>query len=459
MTAKKKSVRPAPKTASRSGSQGKSAHDKTKGEAPKKIEIPEGYFGEFGGRFVSELLIPALDELNAAWKKFSKDKKFEKELMGLYNEYAGRPSLLTYAPNLSEKYKAQIYLKREDLLHTGSHKINNTLGQALLAQKMKKGRIIAETGAGQHGVATATAAALMKLPAHIYMGSEDLRRQALNGFRMRLLGATVAGIGGEHGTLRDAVNEALRDWSKNVDDTYYLIGSPIGPHPYPTIVRTFQSIIGRETRQQIMKAEGKLPQAVFACVGGGSNSIGMFYAFLKDSKVELIGAEAGGRSLTPGNHSASLTAGKPGVLHGALTYIIQSSEGQVHDVHSISAGLDYPGVSPEHAYLLQQGRTQYVAVRDKQALEAFQELAREEGIIPALESAHAVAAAKNYIEEVKKKGKKNPLIVICLSGRGDKDVQEVERLLALPQETEPTDEAAPTQFTSLPTVKVVAAGE
>jgi tryptophan synthase beta chain len=429
-------------------------------ESTAKPAAPEGYFGEFGGRYVSELLIPALDELNAAWKKFSNDKKFQKELLGLYNEYAGRPSLLTYAANLSERYKAQIYLKREDLLHTGSHKINNTLGQALLAQKMKKKRIIAETGAGQHGVATATAAALMKIPAHIYMGSEDLRRQALNGFRMRLLGATVAGVGGDHGTLRDAVNEALRDWSKNIDDTYYLIGSVIGPHPYPTMVRTFQSVIGREARAQFLKATGKLPQAVFACVGGGSNALGMFYGFLKDTKVQLIGAEAGGRAggLTPGNHSASLVAGKPGVLQGALTYLVQSNDGQVHDVHSISAGLDYPGVGPEHAHLLKQGRTEYVAVKDKQALEAFQELAQEEGIIPALESAHALAAAKNYINEIKKQGKKNPLILICLSGRGDKDVQEVERLLALPPEPEPEPEVEPPQFTSLPTVKVVATG-
>lgn len=432
---------------------------KPKTEAKSVQSVPEGYFGDFGGRFVSELLIPALDELNAAWKKYSKDKKFEKELMGLYNDYAGRPSLLTYAGNLSEKWKAQVYLKREDLLHTGSHKINNTLGQALLASKMKKKRIIAETGAGQHGVATATAAALMKIPAHVYMGSEDLRRQSLNGFRMRLLGASVQGVGGEHGTLRDAVNEALRDWARNVDDTYYLIGSAIGPHPYPTMVRTFQSIIGREARSQILKAEGRLPQAVFACVGGGSNSIGMFYGFLKDTKVQLIGAEAGGRGLTPGNHSASLTAGKPGVMQGALTYIIQSNDGQVHDVHSISAGLDYPGVGPEHAYLLKQGRTEYVAVKDKLALEAFQELAREEGIIPALESAHAVAAAKQHIENLRKLGKKNPLILICVSGRGDKDVQEVERLLALPQEPEVEETSAPTQFTSLPTVKVVAAGE
>jgi tryptophan synthase beta chain len=291
------------------------------------------------------------------------------------------------------------------------------------------------------------------------MGSEDLRRQSLNGFRMRLLGASVQGVGGDHGTLRDAVNEALRDWARNVDDTYYLIGSAIGPHPYPTMVRTFQSIIGREARQQILKAEGKLPQAVFACVGGGSNSIGMFYGFLKDTKVQLIGAEAGGRGLTPGNHSASLTAGKPGVMQGALTYIIQSNDGQVHDVHSISAGLDYPGVGPEHAYLLKQGRTEYVAVKDKLALEAFQELAREEGIIPALESAHAVAAAKQHVENLRKQGKKNPLILICVSGRGDKDVQEVERLLALPQEPETEEAAEPTQFTSLPTVKVVAAGE
>ena len=432
---------------------------KPKAEAKSVQSVPEGYFGDFGGRYVSELLIPALDELNAAWKKFSKDKKFEKELLGLYNDYAGRPSLLTYAGNLSEKWKAQVYLKREDLLHTGSHKINNTLGQALLASKMKKKRIIAETGAGQHGVATATAAALMKIPAHVYMGSEDLRRQSLNGFRMRLLGASVQGVGGEHGTLRDAVNEALRDWARNVDDTYYLIGSAIGPHPYPTMVRTFQSIIGREARQQILKAEGKLPQAVFACVGGGSNSIGMFYGFLKDTKVQLIGAEAGGRGLTPGNHSASLTAGKPGVMQGALTYIIQSNDGQVHDVHSISAGLDYPGVGPEHAYLLKQGRTEYVAVKDKLALEAFQELAREEGISPALESAHAVAAAKQHVEQLRKQGKKNPLILICVSGRGDKDVQEVERLLALPQEPEVEETTEPTQFTSLPTVKVVAAGE
>jgi tryptophan synthase beta chain len=421
---------------------------------------PEGYFGEFGGRFVSELLIPALDQLNAAWKKYSNDKKFQKELHALYTDYAGRPTLLTYAANLSVKWRAQVYLKREDLLHTGSHKINNTLGQALLASRMKKKRIIAETGAGQHGVATATAAALMKIPAHIYMGSEDLRRQALNGFRMRLLGATVSGVGGEHGTLRDAVNEALRDWAKNVDDTYYLIGSAIGPHPYPTMVRTFQSVIGREARAQIMKATGKLPQAVFACVGGGSNALGMFYGFLKDTKVQLIGAEAGGRGLTPGNHSASLSAGRPGVLQGALTYIIQTPDGEVQNVHSISAGLDYPGVGPEHAYLLQQKRTEYVAIRDSEALEAFQELAVEEGIIPALESAHALAAAKNYVNELRKEGKKNPLILICLSGRGDKDVQEVERLLALPQEPEqPQDSTPAPQFNTAPVVKVVATGE
>lgn len=449
MAAKKKKAK-APQAKAKASVSGKST----------PLGPPEGYFGEFGGRFVSELLIPALDELNAAWKKFSKDKNFEKELMGLYNDYAGRPSILTYAANLSKSWGAQVYLKREDLLHTGSHKINNTLGQALLAQRMKKKRIIAETGAGQHGVATATAAALMQIPAHVYMGSEDLRRQALNGFRMRLLGATVTGVGGEKGTLRDAVNEALRDWARNIDDTYYLIGSAIGPHPYPTIVRTFQSIIGREARQQFMKVTGKLPQAVFACVGGGSNALGVFYGFLKDTKVELIGAEAGGRAggLTPGNHSASLTAGKPGVLQGALTYIIQSPDGQVSDVHSISAGLDYPGVGPEHAYLLKQGRTQYFAVKDKQALEAFQEMAQAEGIIPALETAHAIAAAKNYVYDLRKKGKKNPYILISLSGRGDKDVQEVERLLALPAEQEPESTAEPTQFTTLPTVKVVSGG-
>ncbi|MCX7634074.1 MAG: tryptophan synthase subunit beta, partial [Turneriella sp.] len=316
--------------------------------APATPKLPprEGYFGEFGGRYVSELLIPALDELTAAWKKFSADSKFQKELQRLLNEYAGRPTLLSFAANLSAKWGAQVYLKREDLLHTGSHKINNTLGQALLASRMKKKRIIAETGAGQHGVATATAAALMQIPAHIYMGSEDLRRQALNAFRMRLLGATVSGVGGEHGTLRDAVNEALRDWARNVDDTYYLIGSAIGPHPYPTIVRTLQSVIGREARAQILKAAGRLPEAVFACVGGGSNALGIFYAFLKDKGVKLIGAEAGGRNLNPGNHAASLTAGKPGILQGALTYVLQSADGQVHNVHSVSAGLDYPGVGP-----------------------------------------------------------------------------------------------------------------
>ncbi|MBV6493368.1 MAG: Tryptophan synthase beta chain [Turneriella sp.] len=425
----------------------------------KKLEPHEGYFGNFGGRYVSDLLIPALDELTAAWKKFSHDKKFEKELLHLYNDYAGRPSLLTYAENLSHAWNAQVYLKREDLLHTGSHKINNTLGQALLAQKMKKGRIIAETGAGQHGVATATAGALLKIPVHIYMGTEDLRRQALNDFRMRLLGATISGVGGNSGTLRDAVNEALRDWAKNVDNTYYLIGSAIGPHPYPTIVRTFQSIIGKESRQQFTKITGKLPQAVFACVGGGSNAIGMFSGFLKDTKVELIGAEAGGRTLTPGNHSASLTVGKPGVLQGAMTYILQTPDGQVNNVHSVSAGLDYPGVGPEHAYLKEQGRAQYVAIKDKEALAAFQELSKTEGIIPALESAHAVAAAKQYVDALKKKGKKNPLILICLSGRGDKDVQEVERLLALPEvpiaaEEEPTANT----FTTAPTVKVLAGG-
>lgn len=386
----------------------------------------KGYFGNFGGQFVSELIMPALEELEQAYFYYRRQKEFRQELNYLLKNYAHRPSLLYYAKNLSKSWGAKIYLKREDLLHTGSHKINNCLGQVLLAKKMGKKRIIAETGAGQHGVATATAAALMKIPCKIYMGNEDLRRQALNGFRMRLLGAEVEGVGGEKGTLRDAVNEALRDWARTVGETHYVIGSVIGPHPFPSMVRDFQSVIGKETKKQILKLEKSLPDAIFACVGGGSNAIGMFSAFLNDTRVELIGAEAGGQALRPGQHSASLTLGKPGILQGALTYLLQNEEGIISPVHSVSAGLDYPGVGPEHAYLMQKKRAQYVAISDELAVKAFQELSQEEGIIPALESSHAVAAAKEW---VKKSRKKKPLIVINLSGRGDKDVAEVQRIL------------------------------
>ncbi|MCS6983997.1 MAG: tryptophan synthase subunit beta [Leptospiraceae bacterium] len=388
--------------------------------------MPKGYFGNFGGQFVSELLMPALEELEKAFAHFRRDLNFQREFRYLLKTYAGRPSLLYKAENLSKLWQARVYLKREDLLHTGSHKINNCLGQVLLAKKMSKKRIIAETGAGQHGVATATAAALMKIPCKIYMGEEDLRRQALNGFRMRLLGAEVEGVGGEKGTLRDAVNEALRDWSRTVGETHYVIGSVIGPHPFPSLVRYFQSVIGREARVQILRAERSLPDAIFACVGGGSNAIGIFSAFLKDKQVELIGAEAGGLSPRPGENAASLTLGRPGILQGSLTYLLQDEEGIVHEVHSVSAGLDYPGVGPEHAYLYEKKRARYVAISDQEALSAFALLSREEGILPALESSHAVAAAQKWREKCKKK---NPLMIINLSGRGDKDVAEVQRLL------------------------------
>ncbi len=388
----------------------------------------EGYFGEFGGRFVSELLIPALDKLWEQYKKAIKDPSYKKEYQALLHDYAGRPTHLYFAANLSAIHKARIYLKREDTLHTGSHKINNTLGQALLARRMGKKRVIAETGAGQHGVATATAAAVLGLKAHVYMGEEDLRRQALNGFRMRLLGSTVEGVGGPTGTLRDAVNEALRDWSRTVDDTHYIVGSAIGPHPFPRIVRDFQSVIGKEARKQILAKEKRLPDMVSACVGGGSNAIGMFSGFVKDNVV-LLGAEAGGRGDNPGQHSSSLSRGVPGILQGARTYLLQDSSGIVSPVHSVSAGLDYPGVGPEHAYLKSIGRAEYVSISDEQALEAFRVLSEVEGIIPALESSHAVAAAFDWINKARKKGLKDPLVIINLSGRGDKDVAEVQRIL------------------------------
>ena len=394
------------------------------------VSLPDkhGYFGDYGGRFVSELLMPALIELEKAYSHFSKDKKFQAELKELLEEYAGRPTRLYFARNLSEKLHAEIFLKREDLLHTGAHKINNTLGQVLLASKMNKKRIIAETGAGQHGVATATASALFHLKCKVYMGNEDLRRQELNAFRMELLGAEIEGTGGPKGTLRDAINEALRDWSKTVGDTHYVIGSVVGPHPFPSMVRDFQSVIGKEARKQILSKAKKLPDAVIACVGGGSNAMGLFTGFLHDN-VRLFGVEAGGHSSHPGDHSMTLSKGSPGILHGAKSYLLQNEDGLVQSVHSVSAGLDYPGVGPQHAFLKDSKRAEYISVNDKEALTAFQELARLEGIIPALESSHAVAGAFKIVRKLKKEGKSNPLIIINISGRGDKDVAEARSIL------------------------------
>lgn len=393
-------------------------------KSPNKI----GYYGPYGGRYVSELLMPALEELESNFIKFKIEKK--NELNQLLKEYGNRPSNLYHATSLSKEWNAKVYLKREDLNHTGSHKINNVIGQGLLTKYMGKKRIIAETGAGQHGVASATIGALLNLETVVYMGKEDMRRQALNVFRMQLLGAKVIGSGDEKGTLRDAVNDALRDWAKNVDTTHYLVGSVIGPHPFPYIVREFQSVIGKETRQQILKKESRLPDALFACVGGGSNSMGMFYPFLKDKKVKKFGVEAGGRSMKTGNHAATLQKGEPGILHGALTYLLQNKEGMISDVHSVSAGLDYPGIGPEHSYYHDLGLVEYTSVNDSETLNAFRELSEIEGIIPALESSHAIAYAKKWIHNTKATIE-NPLIVINLSGRGDKDVAEVKEILHL----------------------------
>ncbi|KUK32307.1 MAG: Tryptophan synthase beta chain [Thermoanaerobacterales bacterium 50_218] len=385
-----------------------------------------GHFGPFGGRFVPETLMPALRELEEAYREACKDPKFHQELDYYLRNYAGRPTPLYFAANLTACLSGpKIYLKREDLNHTGSHKLNNALGQALLAKRMGKKRIIAETGAGQHGVATATAAALCGLDCEIYMGEEDIRRQQLNVFRMRLLGSKVIPVASGSATLKDAINEALRDWVTNVSNTHYLLGSVTGPHPYPMIVRDFQSVIGRETRQQILAAEGRLPDAIVACVGGGSNAIGIFYPFLEDRRVELWGAEAAGLGLETGKHAASLSAGSPGVLHGACCYLLQDEDGQVRHPHSVAAGLDYPGVGPEHCYLKTTGRAFYEAVTDKEALAAFQLLSRTEGIIPALESAHAVALAVRIASRMRG----DEVLVINISGRGDKDVQEVAMIL------------------------------
>jgi tryptophan synthase beta chain len=393
------------------------------------VADPEARFGAFGGRYVPETLITALDELDAAWAEARRDPAFHDELDALLRDFVGRPTPLYRARRLEEEAGGgPIYLKREDLNHTGAHKINNTLGQALLARRMGKGRIIAETGAGQHGVATATACALFDLECVIYMGAEDVERQALNVFRMELLGATVVPVESGTRTLKDATNEAIRDWVTNVEGTHYILGSVVGPAPFPRMVRDLQAVIGREAREQILTVEGRLPAEVVACVGGGSNAMGIFHAFVEDREVALVGVEAAGEGLDSGRHSASLTAGRPGVLHGALSYLLQDEDGQVAPAHSVSAGLDYPGVGPEHSFLKDSGRARYVAVTDRQALDAFHRLSRLEGIVPALETAHAVAY---LLGEGRGDVGRGP-VVLCLSGRGDKDVAHVARLEGRP---------------------------
>ena len=379
----------------------------------------QGYYGQFGGRFVPETLMSAIFELENFYKKLRADKNFKRELSFYLKNYAGRPTPLYFAKNLSRKFGEKIYLKREDLCHAGAHKINNALGQVLLAKKMGKTRIIAETGAGQHGVAVATVCALFGLKCDVYMGDEDIKRQALNVFRMKLLGANVVPVHSGSRTLKDAINEAMRDWVTNVRTTYYLLGSCVGPHPYPLIVRDFQSVIGKEAKRQILKIEKQLPDYLLACVGGGSNSIGLFHPFYDDKNVKFIGVEAGGLGLSSGKHSASLECGKIGVLHGTKTFILQDKNGQILPTHSVSAGLDYPGVGPEHSFYKQTKRASYVSVTDAEALNGFKLLSESEGIIPALESAHAIA----YLSKLKAK---NKIVVVCLSGRGDKDIEIVK---------------------------------
>ncbi len=386
-------------------------------------------FGAFGGRYVPETLIPALDELDSAFDGAMRDPAFTADLDRLLKEYVGRPSPLSSAPRLSEEVGCAVYLKREDLNHTGAHKINNALGQALLALRMGKRRIIAETGAGQHGVATATVCARFGLDCTVYMGEEDMRRQELNVFRMRLMGAKVVPVLSGTRTLKDATSEAIRDWVTNVNDSYYIIGSVVGPAPYPRMVRDFQSVIGMEAKAQMMEIAGRLPSAVVACVGGGSNAIGIFHAFVGDKAVELIGVEAAGRGLDSGEHAASLQRGVPGVLHGSFSYLLQDAAGQVHPAHSISAGLDYPGVGPEHSYLKDSGRASYFAVTDAEAVEGLRTLSRLEGIIPALETSHAVA----WVVKGKARWTKDDTVLICVSGRGDKDLAQITAMGLLPE--------------------------
>ncbi|MEZ6115965.1 MAG: tryptophan synthase subunit beta [Pirellulaceae bacterium] len=393
--------------------------------ASSQVPDAKGRFGDFGGRYVPETLTKALDQLADEYAKAKQDPAFQAELDDLLKNYVSRPSPLYFAKRLTEHCGgAQIWLKREDTNHTGAHKINNTLGQALLTLRMGKTRVIAETGAGQHGVATATACARFGLPCVVYMGEEDIRRQAPNVFSMKLLGAEVRPVTSGSRTLRDAINEAMRDWMSSVEDTHYILGSAVGPHPFPVIVRDFQSVIGKETREQSLTQIGRLPDTVIACVGGGSNAAGMFYPFIDDKTVEIIGVEAGGRSNKPGDHASPLTYGQPGILHGSYSYVMQDEDGQTCDVHSMSAGLDYPGVGPEHSYWKATGRVQYDSCDDTSAMAAFDELARCEGILPALESSHAIAHAM----KVAKGRKADEVIVVCLSGRGDKDAAEVARL-------------------------------
>lgn len=397
--------------------------------SPASASVPDerGRFGEFGRRFVPETLMFALEELTAEYDRAKDDPSFTEEFEGLLRQYVGRPNPLYFAERLTAHCGgAQIYLKREDLNHTGAHKINNTIGQALLAMRMGKKRIIAETGAGQHGVATATACARFGLECHVYMGAKDVERQKLNVFNMRMMGANVVPVESGSQTLRDAINEALRDWMRTVENTHYIIGSVVGPHPFPMIVRDFQSVIGREARQQCLDQVGRLPDEVIACVGGGSNSAGMFHPFIEDRDVKLTGVEAGGHGgSTPGQHASTLSYGQPGILHGSYSYVLQDDDGQTLDVHSISAGLDYPGVGPEHSYWKDTGRVDYVAITDDEALAAYQLMAQTEGIIPALESSHALARV------LKSAGQRSTddVVVVCLSGRGDKDVNEVARIL------------------------------
>ncbi len=383
-----------------------------------------GRFGEFGGQYVPETVMNAVHELEEAYAHYKDDPEFRAELSALFTEYAGRPSLLYFAERMTHDLGgAKIYIKREDLNHTGSHKINNALGQALLAKKMGKKRIIAETGAGQHGVATATVAALFDMECEIYMGAEDMERQSLNVYRMNLLGAKVTAVHSGTKTLKDAINEAFRDWATNIEDTFYLIGSAVGPHPYPTMVRDFHKIIGEETKAQVMELDGRLPDCVVACVGGGSNAIGMFYDFIPNTSVRLVGAEAAGRGIDTREHAATVAKGSTGIFHGMKSLFLQNEEGQIDPVYSISAGLDYPGIGPEHAYLHASNRADYVDITDEEAVQAFEYLSRVEGIIPAIESAHAVAAARKIAPTMQP----DQVLVICLSGRGDKDVYQVAR--------------------------------
>ena len=388
-----------------------------------------GRFGKYGGRYVPETLMPALLELEQAYLKARRDRRFQAELDRYLKLYVGRPTPLYFAEKLTRRVGgAKIYLKREDLCHTGAHKINNTIGQGLLTRRMKKQRVIAETGAGQHGVAVATVAALFGLTCEIYMGTEDMQRQALNVFRMRLLGATVTGVNAGSRTLKDAISEAMRDWTTNVRTTHYILGSVLGAHPYPMMIRDFQSVIGREARRQILAAEGRLPDSLVACVGGGSNSLGLFHPFLNDRKVKMVGVEAGGLGIESGKHAARFAGGRPGVLHGTMTYLLQDDDGQINLTHSVSAGLDYAAVGPEHSFYHDVGRIRYTSATDEEALSAFDLLSREEGIVPALESAHAIAEVVKLAPTMKPR----QVVIVNLSGRGDKDVQHVARLKGVP---------------------------